>query len=331
MNLLPNDEQSQLVGTVRAFLDRRFSLERILGVDHSRFSPQEWRDLADLGCFGLGLSEEFGGVGLGPAEEMLIFTEFGRHLLGGPLLGSVLGAHAAVLVGDASTAASIVAGESTVGFLVERSDGWYLVDGIDAAFAIALLPERYALLNAEEIAVFDTRNCIDVAVDLQRVDLAKVPDARWITGTDGGDKLHSLGVILAAAFQVGLAQGALAQTLRYVSERHQFGQPIGGFQAIKHRCAGMAVQAEAAWSLTALAALSVDDEAGRSTLLTASAKGLADRVARFNAATNVQNHGGVGYTWEYGAHLFVSRAEVFGELVQPTRVALRAVLDARPA
>ena len=100
MNLLPDADQQEVVDAVRTVLERDFSACRILGDDRGRPSGDEWRSVAALGWFGLGLAEECGGVGLGAAEEMLVFTEFGRGLMPGPLLGSVLGAHVAAGAGE---------------------------------------------------------------------------------------------------------------------------------------------------------------------------------------------------------------------------------------
>jgi alkylation response protein AidB-like acyl-CoA dehydrogenase len=324
MNLLPNAEQEQLADTVRAVLEKRFPVRRLLGDGRGRPSPEEWRELAELGWFGLGLGVDAGGAGGSSAEEMLAFVEFGTSLLSGPVLGTVLGAHAAALAGDNDTANAIATGEAQVGLFVDSDSGGYVIDGTDAPVVLAISEYECQLIDVTDITVVDRIDCIDTAVDLQSVHLEPADAKLTVTG-EVASRLYLRGAVLAAAFQVGSAQATLAQSLQYAKDRYQFGQPIGGFQAIKHRCADMAIQAEAAWSITALAALSIDDDLERAQLLAASAKAVADRVARSSAATNVQNHGGIGYTWDYGAHLFVSRAEVFGELLQPTQRALRNV------
>ena len=221
-------------------------------------------------------------------------------------------------------------GETTVGLLVGNEARRYMVDGTDSGYALEVGSQRCRLIESGRLRTLERLDCIDVAVELQAVEVSDDTATSLLEGSDAA-LLYARGTTLAAAFQVGIAQAALAQTLAFVKERQQFGQAIGGFQAIKHRCADMAVQAEVAWSITALAAVNIAEEPERRDLLVASAKAVADRAARFNTATNIQNHGGIGYTWEHGAHLFVSALEVFGELLMSTPHALRNVLEAPAA
>jgi len=90
--------------------------------------------------------------------------------------------------------------------------------------------------------------------------------------------------------------------------RQQFGRPIGSFQAVKHRCADMAVRAEVARSLTTFAAVALAEGEETAPRHVAAAKVLATDAALANAADNVQNHGGMGFTWEADAHLYLKRA-----------------------
>jgi alkylation response protein AidB-like acyl-CoA dehydrogenase len=114
--------------------------------------------------------------------------------------------------------------------------------------------------------------------------------------------------LLTAAEQVGVASGALDRTLDYIKIREQFGRVIGGYQALQHRCANVAVHIEAAAALVeraAAAAESGDTEVlARSALL---ARAAASEVSLFAADTMVQLHGGIGFTWEHDAHLFFRR------------------------
>ena len=198
-----------------------------------------------------------------------------------------------------------------------------MVDGEQAAFALLPGEESWKLYSINSIEIKADADSIDPGVVLQQVLVTGEPPTCALTGQEAV-KIGNRAMCLAAAFQCGLADATLNQSVKYLKERHQFGQPIGGFQALKHRCADMAVRTEAARSATALAILSSDDAAeGR--FLASTAKVMADRAARANAAANIQNHGGIGYTWEHTAHLFVKRAEVFGELVRTTACALQDV------
>jgi alkylation response protein AidB-like acyl-CoA dehydrogenase len=116
--------------------------------------------------------------------------------------------------------------------------------------------------------------------------------------------------LLTAALLTGIAEGALAQSVEHVSSREQFGQPVGAFQAVRHRCADMAIRAEAARSLTRFASLSVDDGAPDLRFQVLSAVTIAREAALANASANIQNHGAMGFTAEHPAHLYVKRARV---------------------
>jgi alkylation response protein AidB-like acyl-CoA dehydrogenase len=117
----------------------------------------------------------------------------------------------------------------------------------------------------------------------------------------------------------------------YAKIREQFGQPIGGFQAIKHHCADMAARAEAAYSASVFAALSV--VAGRSdaTFQAASARIVAADAAIRNAATNIQVHGGIGFTAECDANLFLKRAHLLEKIGGATRGQQRLLAEQQAA
>jgi alkylation response protein AidB-like acyl-CoA dehydrogenase len=111
-------------------------------------------------------------------------------------------------------------------------------------------------------------------------------------------------------------------SVEYGKVRQQFGKPIGSFQAVKHRCADMAVRAEVARSATTYSAVSVRDAADDADFQCAVAKILCANAYLQNAADNVQNHGGMGFTWECDAHLFVKRSRAFDATLGSRRTQL---------
>ncbi len=113
-----------------------------------------------------------------------------------------------------------------------------------------------------------------------------------------------------AAALVGIAEATRDMSAQYAKDREQFGRPIGTFQAVKHRCADMAVRCEVAFDLAIYAALLVDGDGPDAALHVPAAKVLAGEYAIANVFDNVQNHGGIGVTWEHDAHFFVKRANV---------------------
>jgi alkylation response protein AidB-like acyl-CoA dehydrogenase len=120
--------------------------------------------------------------------------------------------------------------------------------------------------------------------------------------------LRLAATVLVAAEAVGVAERALEASVAHAKVRQQFGRPIGSFQAVKHRCADMAVRTEVARSTTTFAAVALRDGEEEAPRWVHSAKALAVGAAITNASDNVQNHGGMGYTWEADAHLYLKRA-----------------------
>jgi alkylation response protein AidB-like acyl-CoA dehydrogenase len=119
-----------------------------------------------------------------------------------------------------------------------------------------------------------------------------------------------MGALLAAAVQVGLGQGALDLAVVHAGERQQFGRPIGSFQALKHLLAdahaGLEVARSAVWS----AAVTLDEEGPDADRAVAAARVVAGAASVASGKTCVQVHGGMGYTWELDAHLYLKRALV---------------------
>jgi alkylation response protein AidB-like acyl-CoA dehydrogenase len=112
-----------------------------------------------------------------------------------------------------------------------------------------------------------------------------------------------------ACEQVGGAQTVLAMTVEYLNVRHQFGRPIGSFQAIKHRCADLLVEVESARSAAAYASAAVAAGSDDASVAASIAKVYCSQAFYHVAAESIQMHGGIGFTWEHPAHLYFKRAK----------------------
>ena len=123
-----------------------------------------------------------------------------------------------------------------------------------------------------------------------------------------GKTLHLAAVALAAE-QVGGAQRCLDMAVDYAKQRVQFGRPIGSFQAIKHKCANMLVQVESARSASYFAACTAAEDGEDLPLAASLAKAYCSDAYFQCAAENMQIHGGIGFTWEHDAHLYLKRAK----------------------
>jgi len=142
------------------------------------------------------------------------------------------------------------------------------------------------------------------------------------------DRLYDLAAVALAFEQVGGSQACMEAAVEYAKVRHQFGRPIGSFQAIKHKCADMLVQVESAKSAAYYAGWAA--AANPVELLTAAplAKAYCSDAYFSIAAENIQVHGGIGFTWEHDAHLYFKRAKT-DQLLFGDSVAWRAKLADR--
>ncbi|MGE7389915.1 acyl-CoA dehydrogenase family protein [Streptomyces sp. NPDC004126] len=247
----------------------RSSLDR--GADVDRVL---WRELGEAGFFSLRLPESEGGVGLGLPEAVLVFEEAGRVLLPGPLVATHL---AAGVVPGAASGTAVVTAFDLDGPLVAH------LGGADAVLGMPEVPAGVPVRSADPLTP-----------------LWRAPGVLPAGYRDAG-------ALLTAALQVGSALRTVELAVRYAGEREQFGQPIGGFQAVKHLCSGMLVRAEVARTAVYAAAVTGDPAE------IAAAKLLADGAAVRGARDCLQVYGGMGFTWEADVHLHLKRAWVRAE------------------
>jgi len=315
MDLTLGPEETAVRDAIRGVLAERLPLARVRAVAQAEPGIDEalWREAGGLGWFGLGLPEAAGGAGYGAAEEMLLFVELGRGLTPGPWLGTVLAAHA--LAGTPGLA-PVLAGALRVALIDDPGDalGGARLAGVargvaDAGAAGGFLvlgsgAARYLPAATHGLAV-EGRPSIDPTRRLGDVRFSGIT-APPLAGDAA--TLRTLATLLAAAEAVGVAERTLEDSVEYAKVRQQFGRPIGSFQAVKHRSADMAVRVEVARSLTTFAAVALAEGEEAAPRHVAAAKVLATDAALANAADNVQNHGGMGFTWEADAHLYLKRA-----------------------
>jgi len=355
MNLNPTPEQHELAAAVRRFLAAELPLTTLArhgevnlgGSAGVGAGGPAWRKMAQLGWFAVGVPLEHGGIGGSLADQAVLFRELGRGLAPGPVLGTALGARIAVLAGRDDLASPLMAGETTAALAepwrdpsatVAASSGvngrFRVIDADDADLVTIATPAAVCLVKADAVRACARRlPAADPSVPVSLAQLSHMPAEAMLDSETQAALIASRGQILCAALLVGILEAVRDQSVAYASTREQFGKPIGSFQAVKHRCADMAVRAQAAGSLLWLAALSLEgperggrpssgagpggvggradgDEVDRSKALrlAASAKALASEYTVASAHDNVQNHGGMGFTAECPAHLYVKRA-----------------------
>jgi hypothetical protein len=249
----------------------------------------------------------------------VVFEELGRALVPGPLVGTFLAATLDLVPGAAE-------GRALVGVVPSGGPPW-LVEHLTSLDAVFHLPaarpgEGPSLVRT----VRDAPGARRVGAPLDPLtplwQIPELPAGEPLE--DPERRLWRDGGILTAALQVGHATETLDLAVAYAKERHQFGKPIGSFQAVKHLCADMLVRAEVARAAVHAAAcladapdvLAAEADAAATTpyawmeRAVAGAKVLADEAAITNARSAIQVHGGMGYTWEVPLHLHLKRARV---------------------
>ena len=333
MNLELDDEQVALRDTVRRFLIERASISghvRPMLDDLTGTTEAVWRGLADLGATGVLVPAEFGGAGMTMVEAGIVAEELGAALHPGPWLSTaVAGARALTRVGG-QPAAGILAGiadgtsKVAVAGLGEQSqrpltsarNGSFCVcspplAAPDAEAADVLLvwdgTELFAVESAADGVKVTPERGIDPTRKQFRVELDNASAQRL--GTLSADDLQAVTddvLIAAAADALGAASAVMHTAIEYAKTRTQFGAPIGSFQAIQHLCVDMFETVELARSGVIHALWAAENSPEERHLAALRAKAFAGRLATVGD-TAIQVFGGIGYTWEHDAHLYLKR------------------------
>jgi alkylation response protein AidB-like acyl-CoA dehydrogenase len=348
VELVFSPEQEELRRSLRRFLADKspMSSVRALMDDPVGYDPAVWRQLtSQLGVAGLAIPEEYGGGGFGFVELTLVLEEMGRALLPGPFFATaVLAAQAILDAGDAEAAKELLPGiasgatpatlavteesgrwetDAVTMVATEPAPGGWRLTGVksfvlDGHVADLVLVAARTLTGLSLFAVdaAGLRRTVLPTLDqtrkLARLEFSDVP-ARLV-GTEGAAgrtlarTLDKAAVALAAE-QVGGAQRVLDMAVDYATVRTQFGRPIGSFQAIKHKAADMLLRVESARAAAYYAAWAAADDSDELPVVASLAKAYCSDAYFFAASENIQIHGGIGFTWEHDAHLYLKRAK----------------------
>ncbi|HET9877231.1 MAG TPA: acyl-CoA dehydrogenase family protein [Mycobacterium sp.] len=291
----------------------------------------DWATLVDAGWVGLEVPDEFGGSAATFAEVAVICEELGRATGSTRYLGS-----AVLPVGMLNT---LQASDIRDGLLADIASGAIRVavaigsftlsadrrltgragfvpdaDGADRLLALATDPAGTAvivdvagLVITPQPVLDETRRVATVTADGVVVPESAVLRFAGDAGT-GVRRLLDRASVAVACDSLGLADAMLAATVSYAQVRHQFGRPIGSFQAVKHACADMLVKISVARALVRSAVEAVAGNQPDADVAAAMAKAYACGVAVDVVGKAMQLHGGIGYTWEGGIHVYLKRA-----------------------
>ncbi len=308
-------------------------VRRLMDTD-SAYDAALWSKLTDQGYTGIVFPEEYGGVGLGKVELMLLLEEAGRALLPGPffstvvLAGSVLEA-VSTPANKKKYLAPICRGEAraTVAIL-EASASWnpqsvqlsaangkltgeklFVPDAAIADFLVVVARNGVFVADSKARGVKITpMSAMDLTRKLYAVEFSNTPVEEIGTGKDLPRALDVATAALAAEL-VGGMQRALDLTVEYAKTRKQFGKPIGIFQAVQHQCADMYLETESARSAVYYAGWALQENSPDAANAVSIAKMYASDAGRTVGNRGIQIHGGMGFTWENDLHLYYRRAK----------------------
>ncbi|SEH64646.1 Acyl-CoA dehydrogenase [Mycolicibacterium rutilum] len=274
----------------------------------------DWPALVDAGWVGLEIDEQFGGAGASFAETAVICEEIGRAASATSFLGSAVlavGALNALPRSDTRDAllTDVAAGTTRLAVALEPHD--FVPDAAGA--------DRILIVTDRGVTVTDQQATPRPVVDQTRALAAVSPaDGELLPFADDGAaarlrdraaaRLRDRAAVAVACDSLGVSEAMLTATVDYAKVRHQFGRAIGSFQAVKHACADMAVSIAVSRQLVDAAVRAVAEDAPDAGHAVAMAKSYACSAAVEVAGKAMQLHGGIGYTWESGIHVYLKRA-----------------------
>ncbi|MER7456778.1 acyl-CoA dehydrogenase family protein [Micromonospora sp. NPDC126480] len=335
-DLLYSADEEALRDSVRALLAAHAPGQRVLArLDgDDPYDGALWARLAgQLGLTGLAVPEAYGGAGAGFREVAVVLEELGRAVAPVPYLGTTVATRALLSCGGSELLGRVATGDCAVALavcfatapgtrphpLAVAPDGTLsgTVPGVaDALPCDVLLVPAGDGLYAVDAAGPGVRMVPVVSLDATRtladLVLTGAPGRLLASGAAAWaalDDALTAGAALLASEQVGVAQYCLDRTVGHVRERHQFGRPVGSFQAVKHRLADLWVEVTEARAVARHAADRLATGHAEAPLAASLAQAYCGPVAVHAAEVGVQLHGGIGFTWEHPLHLYLKRAK----------------------
>jgi alkylation response protein AidB-like acyl-CoA dehydrogenase len=349
VNSAYGSEHEELRSTVRRFVGNRSPLAEVRRVVDTPggYDARAWSQMTgQLGLAGLAIPACYGGVGFGWVEFAIAMQELGAGLVPSPLFASVALAASALLASDDETAKKeflpgIADGATRAALATVEADGDWDPDAVHSRASVSsegflLSGEKHYVVDGAvaDLILVSARTDVGLSLfaldanapGLRRVEVPSLDQTRSLArlefhatsarlvGNDGAarpvlERAYDVAAVALAAEQAGAAERCLELTVRYAKERSQFGRPIGSFQAIKHRCADLLVEVESAKAVADFAALAAAQDPAALPAAASVAKAVCSDAFVRVATFAVQVHGGIGFTWEHDAHLYLKRAK----------------------
>lgn len=336
MNFAFTEEQLLIQKTATTFFTDNATSKRTRAAMAARgFDAALWAAFTkDLGLAGTIIPSAHGGAGLGMVELAIIAEAAGYQVGALPMLGSCVLSAAALEAGGTARQKQawlpkIAAGEAIAawgrGDVIHAAGGKisgeidFVAHGDIASVFVIHEPEAGAtgwLISRDAPGVMVTPfTTLDETRPYARLKLQNVTAEPLADGRAGFLAAQQAGLVYLAAEALGGAQGCLDRTVAYAKDRVQFGRPVGSFQAYKHRLADMMIEIEQARSAVYWAACAVDEGSSDKMIALHGAKSCAADTFFMCAGNMIQLHGGIGFTWEHDAHLFLKRARAIGSFL----------------
>ena len=347
MRLTLSPEQNDLRDTTRRFLVSQSSLDYVrerLEKDTPRYDRSLWRRACiELGLGGLVAAPERGGSGTGLAEASLALEEFGAVLEGSPLLSVTAAVSALEMVGEdlAERYVSRLVDGDLVGVVVfdllneetslvlEPGEGGScavsgtidnVMDGPEADLFILVTSAgsecRLAVVEAQATGVrIDTTASLDLTRRFAQLQLDQAAGTCVAISESVACGIEDRMAVMIAAELNGLSRACLMNTTAYLNDRVAFGRIVGSYQGIKHQLAEMYCDLELVQSAVRAAASGADEHLATASLDALVALRAASFIAVETATECLRLHGGIGYTWEHDAHLYLRRAHQLQSLL----------------
>jgi alkylation response protein AidB-like acyl-CoA dehydrogenase len=314
------------------------------------FDAQLWNGLLELGAFSMLIPEAHGGLGLTLVDLALVLEEFGRALVPPPIAETIaatdvlvrhatdeqnarllprIGEGALKLVPAIAEAQADFDPESMALTAVPSRNGWsvsgekilvpqamnadFMLVGMrfgeNRPLGLALVEPRRAGVSLRPHTTLDP-TCRFHEVTFQDVAIVRDDIVGGEPSPQSVQRLFDVSGMIAATEMTGIAGKVLDTAIDYAGKRTQFDKPIGSFQAIKHRCADIAVAVDASRSAAYYAAWALAETSEDWAKAVSMAKSYCGDTARFACNEGIQIHGGIGFTWELGLHYYLRRAKV---------------------
>ncbi len=345
MDLSLSEQQELLKNAAREFLENECPETHVreMEEDDKGYSPELWAKMAEQGWQGLLIPEEYDGAGFDFLDLTVLLEEFGRALVPGPFMSTVLGGAVPLMVagsdaqkqeylpriasGEAiftlaltepsarfdeqgiATEASVSGSEVTLNgtklFVSDANVADYMVVAAKSSkgTTLAVVPTNQPGVQVRQLLTIARDKQCEVVLENAAGELLGDEGAGW----DLLQPVIQRYTVAEAAYLVGLSQMDFEIAVDYAKERVQFGRPIGSFQAIQHKCADMVTDVDGSRFIMYKAAWSVNTDQEDSQMAVNMAKAWTSDATRRVVAHGQQIHGGIGFTKDYKIQLYYRR------------------------